>query len=444
MAPERTRSTAQAQAEGLRVFVAGVPWHIHEDTLRRDFEECGVVEDLFLMKDHEGYSRGRCFITFRDKDAVEAALAFDSTEYAGRKIFVKIAEAKKNQQEPEQKKQEKSGKPDKASGGASGGGAAAKEFPDEKPAGCKSVCLKNIGEATEEDVRELLKECTTIQSVRVVYDRVTGAPRGVAFVDFREEADVDIAMKKNGKDLCGNEVRMGYEAPRERPRPEGCMQVALKKLPPFANETDVKRMFKGLKSLSAVRVIRDRAGKCTGLAFAEFTKPEDVEAAVQRDGMKVKDSIIFICYETKAKKTREGTDDKKEKETQESAGEGSAKVKKKAMKKAKKSQAADDDGEEAKEEAEEAEKAEEAQEEAEEPKAEVKQKGTKKKLKTKRKREAEKEAEPEEPKKEEEKDATEPEVEQTEKAPKKKRKLKKKREPKGQAEKEGEEDDDDE
>merc|ERR1712194_678500 len=175
----------------------------------------------------------------------------------------------------------------------------------EKPAGCKSVCLKNIGDATEEDVRTLLKKCEHIQSVRLVFDRTTGQPRGIAFVDFTEEADVDIAMKKNGKELGGNAVKISYEAPRERPRPEGCMQVAIKKLPASANETDVKRVFKGLKSLSSVRIIRDWAGLCTGLAFAEFTKPEDVEAAVQRDGMKIKDSIAFICYETKAKKVRE-------------------------------------------------------------------------------------------------------------------------------------------
>jgi len=76
----------------LRVFVAGIPWKIDEDVVRRDFEECGAVEDIFLLKDEQGYSRGRAFITFRDSAAVEAALKFDSTSYGGRQIFVKVAE----------------------------------------------------------------------------------------------------------------------------------------------------------------------------------------------------------------------------------------------------------------------------------------------------------------------------------------------------------------
>merc|ERR1712060_491762 len=93
-----------------------------------------------------------------------------------------------------------------------------------------------------------------------------------------------------------------YEAPREKPRPEGCMAVAIKKLPPLATEPDVRRLFNGLKSLKEVRVIFNKDKQCTGLAFADFEDAKDVEAAVQRDGMKVKREIVFICYETKGKK----------------------------------------------------------------------------------------------------------------------------------------------
>merc|ERR1711977_677285 len=91
----------------------------------------------------------------------------------------------------------------------------------------------------------------------------------------------------------------------QRPRPDGCLTVAVKKLPPTALEDDVRKLFKGLKSLVDVRVICDKMMACTGLAFVEFTEIDDVEAAVKRDGMSVQGSTVFVCYETKQRKTRE-------------------------------------------------------------------------------------------------------------------------------------------
>lgn len=293
---ERTRTTAQAQADGLRVFVAGVAWHLKEETLWRDFEECGAIEDLFLMKDQQGNSRGRAFITFRDKAAVEAALLFDSTEYGGRTIYVKVGEPKREKQKPEERpvKEEKP-KP-----------AGEKSFPVAKPEGCMAICMKNIGDATESDVRSFLDGCK-IQSVRIVIDRTTGESRGIAFVDFSPGFDVDKAMEFNGEAIGENglKVQMSYEAPRDRPRPDGCMTVAIKKLPATTLEVDVRKLLRGLKSLEEVRIICNKDRVCNGLAFAEFTEAADVESAIKRDGMKVKGEIVFICYETKVSKRQQ-------------------------------------------------------------------------------------------------------------------------------------------
>jgi len=325
-------TTAQAEAEGLRVFVAGIPWKIDEEVLKRDFEECGTVEDIFILKDHEGNSKGRAFITFRDSAAVEAALKFDNTPYGGRTIFVKVAD--------EKKKGTSAGKDDAAKGPVASKveiqskaplreavKTADRDFPTDKPAGCVSLCLKNIGDATQADVRTFLKDCT-VQSVRIVTDRKTGMARGIAFVDFPATEEVDKAMARNGKKLNGLAVDMSFEAPRQRPRPEGCMSVAVKKLGPHTTENQIRKLFRGLESLSEVRVICDRERQCTGLAFAEFTEAADVEAAVRRDGMSVRGNTVFICYETKAKKERPaaaGGGGEKKRDRPQAAQEGGAK-----------------------------------------------------------------------------------------------------------------------
>eukprot|EP00929_Paragymnodinium_shiwhaense_P118764 TRINITY_DN90682_c0_g1_i1.p1 TRINITY_DN90682_c0_g1~~TRINITY_DN90682_c0_g1_i1.p1 ORF type:complete len:577 (-),score=179.12 TRINITY_DN90682_c0_g1_i1:68-1648(-) len=387
-AVERTRSTAAAISAGLRLFIAGIPWRLDEDTLWRDFEECGVVEDLFILRDAQGNSKGRAFITFRDAEGAKKALEYNDTEYGGRKIFVQVCEEKRGtkphgsrpaaEQSPGSKpqgcttlclkrlgqateedikaflktckckvqavrvaKDKKTGESrgiafvdfsstedvDKAMqhNGADLAGnsvemhyeapkvgegkvaaAAAASFPVEKPDGCVSLCVKNIGSASEADLRKQLFSKCEVQSIRIVKDRVTGQPRGIAFVDFPTTDQVDIAMKSNGKTMKGQElaVEMNFEAPRARPRPAGCMSVAVKKLPAEATEKDVQKLFAGLDSIEDLRLIRDKDQNCTGLAFVEFSQAADVEKAIKRDGMTVGDNIIFICYETKGKQER--------------------------------------------------------------------------------------------------------------------------------------------
>ena len=79
---QRTRTTAEATAAGLRLFVAGISWKVDEDQLRKDFAACGILEDLFLMRNpSSGESKGKAFLTFRDKAGADAALAMHNTEY---------------------------------------------------------------------------------------------------------------------------------------------------------------------------------------------------------------------------------------------------------------------------------------------------------------------------------------------------------------------------
>ncbi|CAE8586628.1 unnamed protein product [Polarella glacialis] len=308
MVVQRLRSTAQASAEGLRLFIAGVPWQVSEDTLRKDFEECGVIEDLFMLKDADGNSKGRAFITFQEQDAAQAALKFDNTPYGGRTIFVKVAEEKR-QVEGKPAKQnpgkEEEGQAEPAS--KKRAAAPVDEEPSfEKPEGCVSLCLKNLGNASQEEVRTFLKD-SNVQSVRMVMDRVTGESRGIAFVDFPSTEDVDTAWALNGQELPSNgyTVEMRYEKVKERPRPDGCLTVAVKKLTPEATEAVVRKLFKGLNSIKEVRVICDKwTTTCNGLAFVEFTEAADVDAAVKRDGMSVLGQTVFVCFETKKKKER--------------------------------------------------------------------------------------------------------------------------------------------
>merc|ERR1711937_407509 len=73
------------------VFVGGLPFETEETTLRKDFAECGEIESFRMPLNEEGKARGIAFITYKNKEAVDKALAFDGTDYGGR--FLKVNKA---------------------------------------------------------------------------------------------------------------------------------------------------------------------------------------------------------------------------------------------------------------------------------------------------------------------------------------------------------------
>merc|ERR1719311_483021 len=73
------------------VFVGGLPFETEEATLKKDFAECGEIESFRMPLNEEGKARGIAFITYKNKEAVDKALAFDGTDYGGR--FLKVNKA---------------------------------------------------------------------------------------------------------------------------------------------------------------------------------------------------------------------------------------------------------------------------------------------------------------------------------------------------------------
>jgi len=71
--------------------VKGLPWASTEESLKKDFAECGEIEVIRMPKNEEGQSKGIAFIVFKSKEGVEKACAFNETDYGGRTIYVSPA-----------------------------------------------------------------------------------------------------------------------------------------------------------------------------------------------------------------------------------------------------------------------------------------------------------------------------------------------------------------
>lgn len=71
-------------------------------------------------------------------------------------------------------------------------------------------------DTTEQDLRELFGQSGNIRSVTIPNDRMTGRPRGFAFVEMETPAEALVAIKAcNGKELGGREIKVNEAKPPE-------------------------------------------------------------------------------------------------------------------------------------------------------------------------------------------------------------------------------------
>lgn len=70
--------------------------------------------------------------------------------------------------------------------------------------------------ATEDELRALFAEHGSVESVRIITDRVTGLSRGFGFVDMETEDAAESAISAlNGTDFKGRALRVNVSKPKE-------------------------------------------------------------------------------------------------------------------------------------------------------------------------------------------------------------------------------------
>lgn len=87
-----------------RVFIAGLPWKLTDEAVKKEFSKCGEVKSFKLMLDEQKRSKGMAFVTYATADGMKAALQRDGDveKYPGRALKVSRAKSEKG---PERKKE---------------------------------------------------------------------------------------------------------------------------------------------------------------------------------------------------------------------------------------------------------------------------------------------------------------------------------------------------
>lgn len=81
-----------------------------------------------------------------------------------------------------------------SAGGAAGGGGGSAVAAPIRPAGCRTVFIKNLPyDVTEEAIREAFMVCGPITTVRLAVWGHTGQLKGFGYIDFKREDSAEIA-----------------------------------------------------------------------------------------------------------------------------------------------------------------------------------------------------------------------------------------------------------
>jgi cold-inducible RNA-binding protein len=79
-----------------------------------------------------------------------------------------------------------------------------------------NIFVGNLGlDATEQDVRCVFEKYGTVERFRIMTDRVTGQPRGFAFLEMADDADAKKAiLAVNGVELNGRAMNVSAARPQ--------------------------------------------------------------------------------------------------------------------------------------------------------------------------------------------------------------------------------------
>ena len=81
----------------------------------------------------------------------------------------------------------------------------------------KKVYVGNLSfQTTEEGLKSEFGSDHAIADLRLITDRETGRSKGFAFITFETQDGVDEALKRNGADLDGRNVRVNIAEDRRR------------------------------------------------------------------------------------------------------------------------------------------------------------------------------------------------------------------------------------
>lgn len=157
------------------VFLSNLAYDTEESHIEEAFKEVGEIEELRLVRDYKGRSKGFGYLVFTHMQSVEAALKRDRTPVNGRPVFV----SKCNERN---------------------------QFKFRTGMEKNKLFVKGIPfSVTEKELEELFGKYGELKGVRLVTYR-NGHSKGIAYVEYANETSATVALVQTDGMTMGNQT----------------------------------------------------------------------------------------------------------------------------------------------------------------------------------------------------------------------------------------------
>jgi len=179
------------------------------------------------------------------------------------------------------------------------------EAEAEEEDGHKELFVKNLSwNSTQDTIWEHFGQFGTVMNVKVLTDRMTGKPKGIAFVEFEKRSQAQKAINESG-DLDGRTPQCSFSNQKDgnpTPRPTNnfnqgnqggfsnnnfngeAFTVFVGNLGFKTNEYTVKNFFSEVGNVVSIRIAKNEEGRAKGFCHVDFDTKEAAEKAVSLAG----------------------------------------------------------------------------------------------------------------------------------------------------------------
>ncbi|XP_071037200.1 squamous cell carcinoma antigen recognized by T-cells 3 [Parasteatoda tepidariorum] len=175
------------------VFASNLSFKIEEERIKEFFSQMGEVEEVRLVKDYKGRSKGFCYVLYKTQVEAKNALSKDREPLDGRPVYISTCEDKKNNPSFQSK------------------------FKFGTGLERNKLFLKNLPPTTtKDDLENMYKEYGTLKDIRIVTYR-NGHSKGLAYVEFQDEAAAaNAVVKTDGIQILDNVISVAISNPPPR------------------------------------------------------------------------------------------------------------------------------------------------------------------------------------------------------------------------------------
>jgi RNA-binding protein 39 len=187
------------------IFLTGLHPKVDDVEIFDLFSQVGRVDDVQLIKDSKGKSKGMCYVEFASREQAEKGALLNGQLIGGFPMSITLCQPKNA-----------TGTVVGAVGAAGAGAAGSVRKPPQSADSIRLYVGSLHYNITEKDLEPIFEAFGPLDSVEIHRDSATRTSKGFGFVQFRRREDGETAMAAlDGYDIGGRNIKVSYANPTD-------------------------------------------------------------------------------------------------------------------------------------------------------------------------------------------------------------------------------------